>query len=441
MKGFHERVSQVDEPGLWIVLTMISLVGSCFFSVHLIALRTFSRAKLLDEYKKIGRNGEGDRMVDHFVSRVERLILCCSWYLVIFRTLTVIVILMLCYGAFPRYPFLDMLCALCVSLVLMWILSVAIPHAWAKYAGEALLSRTGSFLGVISMPLGPILRLQTLYDGLIRRLAGVVEGTPEEQQEEKQEEFLSELEQHRMEGAVDEEEQEMIENVLELADSTADQIMTPRTDVKAIEVNSDLTTVLNIIIEAGHSRVPVYEENIDNIVGFIYAKDLLKQIGKETGDFELKDHLRDAYFVPETISIRSLLHEFQRQKLHIAVVLDEYGGTAGLVTMEDILEEVVGEIADEYEDSEPESVKQIDEYILELDARTSVDDLNDRFELSLPEEEDYETVGGFVFTQLGYIPKAGESFEYERIKVTILSAEPRRINRLRIERRDDRDND
>ena len=178
-----------------------------------------------------------------------------------------------------------------------------------------------------------------------------------------------------------------------------------------------------------------YEENIDNIVGLVYAKDLLAQIGKDPAQFCLRDQIREAYFVPESKSLRSLLHEFQNQKLHIAVVLDEYGGTAGIVTLEDILEELVGEIADEYEETPPESIKELDEHTIEVDARTYVDDLNDEYELNLPEDEDYDTVGGFVFSRLGYVPKTGERFDYQNLQFTIASAEPRRINRITIRKR------
>ncbi|MHC4569596.1 MAG: hemolysin family protein, partial [Planctomycetota bacterium] len=260
----------------------------------------------------------------------------------------------------------------------------------------------------------------------------IVETTPEEQHEEKQEEFLTGLEQHRTEGALDEEEQEMIENVIELSSSTADEIMTPRTDIIALEVNSDLQKVLETIAVAGHTRVPVYEDNIDKVIGLVYAKDLLTQIGKDSAEFKLRDKIRQAYFVPETKQLRVLLHEFQNRKLHIAVVLDEYGGTAGIVTIEDILEELVGEITDEYEETPAEPVKKIDEDTIEADARTYIDDLNDEFELNLPEDEDYDTVGGFVFSRLGYIPKTDESFDYENLKFTIASAEARRIRRIKI---------
>ncbi|HEV57940.1 MAG TPA: CBS domain-containing protein, partial [Phycisphaerales bacterium] len=167
----------------------------------------------------------------------------------------------------------------------------------------------------------------------------------------------------------------------------------------------------------------------------VYAKDLLTEVGRTDEEFRLRDKIRPAYFVPESKPLRALLHEFQNQKLHIAVVLDEYGGTAGIVTIEDILEELVGEIADEYEPMPVESMQRLDEHTIEIDARTYVDDLNDEFDVTLPEDDDYDTVGGFVFSHLGYIPKTGETFEYGNLRFTIIAAESRKINRIRIEKK------
>jgi CBS domain containing-hemolysin-like protein len=210
--------------------------------------------------------------------------------------------------------------------------------------------------------------------------------------------------------------------------------MTPRTDIIAININDDLQAILETIISAGHSRIPVYEENIDTIVGLIYAKDLLSEIGKSPGGFNIHEKMRKPYFIPETKLLKDLLHEFQNKKLHIAVLLDEYGGTTGIVTIEDILEELVGEIVDEYEEIPPESIKRIDDNTFEVDARIYIDDLNNEFELELPEDEDYDTVGGFVFSHLGYIPKAGETFEYGNVSFTIAAAETRRIKRIKIQK-------
>ncbi|HPS55246.1 MAG TPA: hemolysin family protein, partial [Sedimentisphaerales bacterium] len=320
------------------------------------------------------------------------------------------------------------------SVVIFMVFIIIIPNALAKYSSEKILSKTYNILMFFTFVAWPITYLSGLSDLLVRRLTGVVENTPEEEHEERQEEFLSGLERRKIEGVVDEEEQEMIENVLELSETTANEIKTPRTDINAIEVDSDLETVLETVIKAGHSRIPVYKENIDNIVGVIYAKDLLTEIGKDKAEFKLKDKIRDAYFVPKTKLLRVLLHEFQNQKLHMAVVLDEYGGTAGIVTLEDILEELVGEITDEYENLPIKKIKKIDDQTIEVDARVYIDDLNDEFDVALPDEEDYDTVGGFVFSHLGYIPKALETFEYENLRFTISAAEARKIKRIRIEK-------
>lgn len=430
LKGFLK----VGQLGLSVVLICLFLFVTLLISVTMISLRSFSWSRMQDAFKQVHGFERGETYLDTFMNHQEKLAVACSWYLLLTRSCT---LLLLTY-VFTQISSLALLTAFVVTLLtalaVFTVFSVAIPYAWAKYAGEKFLAFSYRPLNVLLVFAAPLLFMQRWYDGLVRRLAGVPEVAPDQQQEEKHEEFLTELEQHRMEGAVDEEEQEMIENVLEFSDSTADEIMTPRTDLVAIEVQSDLPTVLETITQAGHSRVPVYEESIDNIIGLVYAKDLLREIGQDTTEFKLKDKLREVYFVPEGKPLRALLHEFQSQKLHICVVLDEYGGTAGIVTMEDILEELVGEITDEYEKTPTESIQQIDPHTIELDARTYVDDLNDQFEFNLPEDEDYDTVGGFVFTQLGSIPKAGETFQYEGLTFTVLSAEARRINRIRIER-------
>lgn len=416
---------------IWIVCIILVTILSSFFSTNTIALRTFSHVKLAESLKR--RNKE--EKIDAITEKKESVLLSCS----LFRLICNMIVMFLLLGMFAarqesKLQLIDFLAAFGISILLLSVFILAVPHALAKYAGEEILSVTYRILFGFSYLAAPALYVFRLYDMLVKRLAGVPEATTEEMQEEKHEEFLTGLEQQRMEGVVDEEEQEMIESVLELSDTTADEIMTPRTEVVALDVNSGLSEILKIIIEAGHSRLPVYEENIDNIIGFIYAKDLLTEVGKETNGFELRSKLREAYFVPETKSLRTLLHEFQNQKLHIAVVLDEYGGTAGIVTIEDILEELVGEITDEYESTPPKFIKVINEKTIDVDARTPIDDLNDRFDLDLPEDEDYETIGGFVFSYLGYIPKATETFMYENLKFTITGAEKRKVKKLRIEK-------
>jgi putative hemolysin len=419
--------------GWAVLLTCLFLGATSFFSACAAALRTLSRVRLQEEFKA-AHGRERPQLVERIAENADKLIAACRFYRLVCN---LGILLLLVALAFRWRATLDVgtyLLAFGICLALLSVFSMALPDALAKYAGEKLLRRTYGILLVFALLASPVLFVQQLYDGLMRRLAGVPPATPEEQQEEKQEEFLEDLEQRRMEGAVDEEEQEMIENVLELRESTAGEIMTPRTDLVAVDVEADLPAVLETIRQVGHSRIPVYEENIDNIVGLIYAKDLLTEIGRDAQTFHVRDRMREVYFVPETKPLRALLHEFQNQKLHLAVVLDEYGGTAGIVTLEDILEELVGPIADEYEKAPPESVRRIDEATVEVDARMYVDDLNDEFALDLPEDEDYDTVGGFVFSRLGYIPKTGEHFDYDNLKFTIASAEPRRVKRVRIQK-------
>ena len=423
----------------WAVLLVCLLAGgSLFFSVNAVALRIFSHVKLQEAFKAVIKKEDSKDLTERLSEKEEELILTCSVYRLILNMCILLVLVAVFTsrgepdgrGSFA----VDYLLAALVAFGIFSVFSLAIPHAWAKYAGEKILSRTYRIVMLFAFIASPILYIFKLYDGFIRRLAGITETTPEERHEEKQEEFLTGLEQHKTEGVLDEEEQEMIENVLELRSSTADEIMTPRTDIVAAEVNSDLQQVLQTITSGGHTRVPVYEENIDNIVGLIYAKDLLAEIGKDPMDFKIREKLRKVYFVPETKPLRVLLHEFQNQKLHIAIVLDEYGGTAGIVTLEDILEELVGEITDEYEETPAEPIKKIDQNTIEADARTYIDDLNDECDLNLPEDEDYETIGGFVFSCLGYIPKTDESFDYENLKFTIASAEARKIKRIKIQK-------
>lgn len=415
---------------IWgIVLICVMALAALFFSVNNISLRTFSSAKLNETFKLYGREERADKLIDNS----EKLILACSFYRIVLNACILLLLVWLFSGAdrqalgFGRY-----LAALIIAAAVFSVFGLAIPHAWAKYAGEKILYRSYAVLMFFGFIFWPFQHIFQLYDGLIKRLTGVGDSTPDQLQEEKEEEFLTDLEQQRLEGVVDAEEQQMIENVLDLTDTTTGEILTPRTDVIAIEANSDLHTVLDIITKTGHSRYPVFEQSIDKVIGLVYAKDLLAEIGKEAEDFKLSAMLRETYFVPETKPLRELLHEFQNQKLHIAVVLDEFGGTAGIVTLEDIIEELVGEITDEYEKTPPKPIRRIDTDTIEVDARTYVDDLNDKFELNLPEDEDYDTVGGFVFSYLGYIPKTGAEFDYGNLSFNIIQAESRKIKRIQI---------
>ncbi len=411
----------MDDVGWQVLYICLFTAVSLFFSLHNMTLRDFSRVKLAESFRG---NNKAQR-VEVFVEKVEDYTLICSFL----RILSNLAIILLLLRLFDENAYL---LTFIISAVIFTVFSVSIPHSWAKYSGEKILPVTCPLLISLRFLLKPILYIMRFQDYLIKRLSGVTEGSPDEVQDQKQEELMSLVEEGMMEGVVDEEEVEMIENVLELADTTAEEIMTPRTDLVALRSDEPLEKIIHTINDAGHSRIPVYEDNIDNIIGVLYAKDLLNEVGKPEEPFDLRNKIRKAYFVPETKPLTDLLHEFQNQKLHIAIVLDEYGGTAGIVTIEDILEELVGEITDEYEETPSESISMVDENTADVDARIYIDDLNEELDIDLPEEEDYDTLGGFVFSHLGYIPKAGESFEHDNIKFIIRVAEARRIKLIRI---------
>ncbi|MCD4830257.1 MAG: hemolysin family protein [Anaerohalosphaeraceae bacterium] len=424
----------MDEVGLSAVMMVICLLAGLFFSLISISAKIFSRVKIQEAFKDCKK----EELTEKFVAEAEKIFWACSFLRIISGVAMVLMIFVL-MRPFCGTMLLWLVSAFIIGSLLLIVFQIVIPYAWARYTGEFILSRTYGFLHFLTYILFPVLAVLKLHDLIVRRLAGIAETTAEEAQEEKQEEFLSVVEQGKAEGVVDAVEQEMIEHVLELNDTTAEEIMTPRTDIVAIMAEDDIEKVLEQVISEGHSRLPVYEGNIDSIIGLVYAKDLLSMIGKDFSEFNLRKCLRDAYFVPETKSLRQLLKEFQERKLHIAIVLDEYGGTAGIVTIEDILEEVVGEITDEYEQMPPDSLKRINETTVEIDARMYIDDLNEEFEIELPEEEDYDTVGGFVFSHLGYIPGKGHTFDYNGLRFTVTAAEARRIDRLKIQKISEKD--
>lgn len=222
----------------------------------------------------------------------------------------------------------------------------------------------------------------------------------------------------------------MIRGVFELSDQNAREIMIPRVDIVAIESTIELQPLVKLVNEAGHSRLPVFEETIDNIIGIVYAKDLLKLLLEKTAKtrkFNIKKILHETYFVPETMPLDELLFEFKKRKLHIAIVVDEYGGVAGVVTLEDILEEIVGEIEDEFDSDTLPEIQRINQTTYEIDPRLPLSNFNEAFNLDLP-TDDFDTIGGYVFDIFGKVPEKDEevqenglSYKIKDIQGTIIS--------------------
>jgi len=241
------------------------------------------------------------------------------------------------------------------------------------------------------------------------------------------------IETGQAQGVLERKEQEMISSIFEMGDKTVADVMVPRTDIVGLDVETTAQALLDRITTVGHSRIPVYEGSADNIIGILYVKDVFRRIARGDRELELRQFLRPAVFVPETKKVDALLREMQKGKVHIAIVVDEYGGTAGLVTIEDLVEEIVGEIRDEY-DVEHELVLPVSESEALMDARIPFEEVRETFGLEVQPTEAYDTLGGFVTAQLGRFPRQGETFDAAGARFVVETIEGKRIRRVRVTR-------
>jgi putative hemolysin len=245
-----------------------------------------------------------------------------------------------------------------------------------------------------------------------------------------EEEITTLLEASQKEGIIEEDEKDIIRNVISFGDTSVHTVMTPRIDMKAADVSMLLGRLINLIVDCGHSRIPLYDGNIDNIIGIVHAKDLLPSLARGDSSVDLRTLVRSPFFVPENKRVDDLLDEFRRSNSQMAIVQDEYGGTAGLVTIEDLLEELVGEIQDEYDVEEPMVVREEDGSAI-VDSRLNIDAVNEELGTELS-REDFDTIGGYVFGQFGRPPLQGDSITCNGLIFTIEKADGRRIQKIRI---------
>ncbi len=245
-------------------------------------------------------------------------------------------------------------------------------------------------------------------------------------------ELLYFIEEGRRSGIIDTAEYEIINRVLEFTETTAKEIMIPRPDVVALEIDTPHDEIITIVTEEGFSRIPVYKDTIDNIVGIVFAKDLIRTIDSES-TIVLENTIRPASFVPETKKISQLLREFQQQKIHLAIVIDEFGGTEGIITLEDIIEEIIGEIHDEYDEIKQSYIKDTDGSWI-VDGGMNISDFNKTFSAQVPEDVDYETVNGFLHKLTGRIPDNKEEIQFGNLNFTIMRKSERRIEKIKVKR-------
>lgn len=272
---------------------------------------------------------------------------------------------------------------------------------------------------------GPRQKSDTVLGALTRFLTGRRRALTEEELQEA-------INSSEEEGLLDETEGDMLQAIFDFGDTIVREIMVARPDMVCCASDAPLDELLHLILDSGHSRVPIYEGSIDHVVGVVYAKDLLRYWGASPAELSLATVMRAPYFVPETKRIEDLLVDFRTRRVHMAIVVDEYGGTSGLITIEDLLEEIVGDIQDEY-DLEEEWVQPQADGSLLLDARANVEELEEYFDLEIPREK-FDTVGGFVVHLLGNVPVAGETARAVGLLLKVIDADERKVRRVQVSR-------
>jgi putative hemolysin len=321
--------------------------------------------------------------------------------------------------------------ALAVTMVgALFVLVVleAVPRLVVASSPERWGLRLGPAISVFRLVFGLPARLLDMATSAAMRGRGA--GEPALQAAEDNEELLRLVELHEGNGGTQNGELTMIRRVAQLVDTAVREIMVPRIDMVAVEANDPVDEALRVVVEHGFSRIPIYEEAIDHIVGVVYAKDILRGLAGGRRPASLREIARPPYFVPEGKRIDELLADMRGNKVHLAIVVDEYGGTAGLVTIEDVLEEIVGEIQDEY-DREEATMQRVNDREAIVDARVSLDDLNELLGLEI-ESEDFDTVGGFVYHQLGRMPAPGDEIQTDGFVMRVLSVAGRRVKKVRV---------
>ena len=411
---------------LLLIATAAAALGALFFSILSLSLRGFSRTRLEQRLERRHREHWLKPTVDH----AEELVFITAVCRLLCNILTLIFVLAMfqesALSTWARY-----LATFLITGTVTLFSSVALPQTIASHTAELAISVCAGFLYWLRLIFRPLLAINAAMNSLAKRAAG--DDGEEAEQEKIEEQIITAVEAGEKEGLVDPAEREMIESVIKFRDTTVGQIMTARHEIVALESTATLTEIKQEIERTGLSRLPVYEGTLDHITGVLYARDLLSYIGQSVETFDIKVATRPAIYVPETKPLKDLLRDFRLLKIHMAIVLDEYGGTAGIVTIEDVLEELVGEISDEHEPHEEAMVQKIDDLTWEADARIELGELNRLLSLDLPEDADYQTLGGFVSTTVGRIPEKGAAFVHHGARFTVLAAEPQRVIRVKIE--------
>jgi CBS domain containing-hemolysin-like protein len=320
-----------------------------------------------------------------------------------------------------------------IALLVLLTAAVWMPRAAVQLWAEAILFYFWRLFVTAHNLVRPISAVTQFVEGFLRRLAARSE-EEEDKEEAFEEEVLTIVTEGLHDGHLEADAREMIEGIMELGDADVADVMTPRSEMDALEVGMPWDEALKFVIDVGHTRIPVYQEKLDNILGILFVKDLLSELGKNDPAKRrpLRELLREAWSVPTTRKLDDLLRDFLKTRNHLAIVTDEFTAVAGIVTIEDVIEEIVGEIVDETDDEQIGEIRPIDDQAAEILGRAHLTEINDQLGIDLPEPDDFDTIGGLVTSRLGRIPLVGETIEIDGMYITVLEASPRKVERVKL---------
>ncbi len=412
---------------------VVALIVTSYLSALNLALASASRSAVERRLEERGDLPRRRWILEHMEDAAHAIALFRTFGRVCCFTLV-----LLCYtgyGTTTQITLRPLALSMVTSVLLVWFFTSVISAAMARHLGHGLITISVSFIRVASILAAPFLGVVGFVDEAVRRLAGVEDS----ESAEVDEDLLLTIEDSKKDGELDPLSARILENVVEFRSTSVSSVMTPRTNVTGLAYTDDLDRIRAFLAEAGHSRIPVFEESLDQILGVLYVKDLVRYLGTDAPEFALRPLLREPIRVPETKPVRELLLDFQRSEVHMAIVVDEYGGTAGLATIEDVLEEIVGEINDEHDadaEATPELIPAGDAR-WQMSGRYRVDDLNAHLDVGLPEDDDYDTVAGFLLKRFGRIPKPGETTAEAGWSFEVAAANATQILMVRLTAPDD----
>lgn len=316
--------------------------------------------------------------------------------------------------------------------IIILIFGEITPKIIAKNQTIRIAKAVVTIIYYLTVILKPIIKILMFISKFIGRILGI-DLKDNESLMITEDDIISFVNVGEAEGVIEEEEKEMIHSIVTFGETTAKEVMTPRTSMLAFEGNRTIDEIWDELVENGFSRIPVYEETIDNIIGVLYIKDIFEIIKNKKTDVPIKNFVRPGYFVPETKSIIEILRDFRSMKVHIALVLDEYGGIVGLVTIEDLIEEITGEIRDEFDTEEEEFIHKIDENTYEVDGMIDIETLDKDLSIKLPVSEGYESLGGLIVTELRRVAEPGDELVLDGVKLKVLEVDKKRVSKVLVQ--------